>query len=87
MGQAARLGDSGSHKGKITSASPDVFINGKAVARKGDIYGCPIHGPNPLMNGLSPDILANDKFVAVQGMTTAMCGALIIEGSPDVFDN
>jgi uncharacterized Zn-binding protein involved in type VI secretion len=89
VGKAARLGDKSDHGGFIITASPDVLINDKGVAREGDLHQCPRpgHGIKPLNSGLSPNINANDKAVAVQGMTRAACGALIIEGSDDVSDN
>ena len=43
----ARVGDTGSHGGSITTGSNSIFVNSKPIARVGDIYNCPEHGPNP----------------------------------------
>ncbi|WP_145250017.1 PAAR domain-containing protein [Pseudomonas sp. SJZ131] len=40
----ARLGDPGSHGGKISTGSSPIFVNALPVALVGDTYSCPIHG-------------------------------------------
>ena len=85
MPKLARLGDPGSHGGAIITASPDTDHNTIPAARKTDIYGCPIHGPNPIIEG-SPDIFINNLNAARVGDATA-CGAVITDGSPDTFGN
>jgi uncharacterized Zn-binding protein involved in type VI secretion len=79
----ARLGDAGSHGGVITTASSTILVNGKRMARIGDTYGCPEHGPNPIVTGAS-HVFGQGQLVAHVGSKTA-CGATIIEGSPDTF--
>jgi uncharacterized Zn-binding protein involved in type VI secretion len=85
MAKAIRIGDPGSHGGSVTSGSPDVIVNGKAVARVGDTYACSIHGANPIATG-SADTFANGKAVARVGDITA-CGASLQAGSPDTEVN
>jgi len=85
MPDIIRIGDPGSHGGSVTTGSPDTFANGAKVARVGDTYSCPIHGPNPIATG-SPDTFANGQAVARVGDTTA-CGATLQAGSPDVEVN
>lgn len=85
MPKIIRVGDPGSHGGEVTTGSPDVFANNKQVARVGDTYNCPIHGPNEITSG-SPDVFANDQAVARVGDDTA-CGATLQDGSPDVEVN
>lgn len=85
MAKIIRLGDPGSHGGSVTTGSPDTFANGARVARVGDTYSCPIHGPNPITTG-SPDVTANGQAVARVGDTTS-CGATLGGGSPDTFAN
>lgn len=85
MPQVIRIGDPGSHGGAVSTGSPDTFADGLGVARVGDTYNCPIHGPNPIVTG-SPDIFANNRAVARVGDSTA-CGATLISGSPDVSAN
>ena len=82
MPQICRIGDSGSHGGTISTGSPNVFINGIAVARNGDIYNCAQHGPNALIAS-SNDVTANDIAVIKVG-DFATCGATMISGSPNV---
>ena len=79
----ARLGDAGSHGGVITTGSSKVFVNDKPMARVGDTYDCPKHGPNPIVTGAN-HVFGQGKPVAHVGSKTA-CGATIIEGSPDTF--
>lgn len=85
MPLVARLGDVGSHGGVITTGSADVLTNGLPTARMGDVYACPIHGPNLIITG-SPDVTVNSQPVARVGDQTA-CGATIITGSPDTLAN
>jgi uncharacterized Zn-binding protein involved in type VI secretion len=85
MPRVVRIGDSGSHGGVVTTGSPDTFANDREVARIGDTYGCPIHGPNPIVTG-SPDTFANSRAVARVGDATA-CGATLTTGSPDTYCN
>lgn len=85
MAEIARIGDAGSHGGSIVTGSDDVLTNGIGTARVGDIYDCPLHGPNPIVTG-SPDATANGQAVARVGDQTA-CGATIIAGSPDTLAN
>jgi uncharacterized Zn-binding protein involved in type VI secretion len=80
-----RVGDPGSHGGMVITGSPDVFANSKPVARLGDLYACPIHGINPIVTA-SPNTTANSKGVVRVGDLT-LCGATLIEGSPDTFCN
>jgi uncharacterized Zn-binding protein involved in type VI secretion len=79
------LGDTGSHGGLVSTASPNVLAQGRRVARVGDIYDCLEHGPNPIVSG-SPDTTANGQPIARVGDTTA-CGATLIGGAPDTLCN
>ena len=85
MPRIIRLGDTGSHGGSVTTASPDVWIDGARVARVGDTYNCPEHGPNSITSG-SPNVTANDQPIARVGDTTA-CGATLVGGAPATFCN
>lgn len=79
----ARMGDTGSHGGMILSGSPTTQANGRPIAHVQDIYGCPVHGPNPIITG-APNIFGGAREIAYVGSKTA-CGAIITQGSPDVF--
>jgi uncharacterized Zn-binding protein involved in type VI secretion len=80
----ARLGDTGTHGGAIITGSPNVWVNGRPVARVGDIYACPFHGLNPIIKG-SNRTWANQLELARIGDPTA-CGATIATGSENTFD-
>ena len=80
MPRVSRLGDPGSHGGVIVSASPTATADGKPIARVGDLYGCPRHGPNPITTG-SAGFPIEGKNCAHVGSQTA-CGAVITDGSP-----
>lgn len=85
MPKICRIGDPGSHGGAIATGSPDTYDEGKAVARIGDIYACPLHGPNPLVTG-SPDVFCNGRAVVRVG-DSAACGAVMVDGSPTAYAN
>jgi uncharacterized Zn-binding protein involved in type VI secretion len=83
----ARLGDTSSHGGTIISGSVTAFANGKPVARMGDMHVCPIpgHGVTPIVGGsmnTATDGRPNARFGDIAG-----CGAVIVSGSLNVFDN
>jgi uncharacterized Zn-binding protein involved in type VI secretion len=75
----ARLGDTGSHGGKIISGSDSIIVNDRPMARVGDIYACPTHGNNPIISGVTT-IFGEGMLVAHVGSLTA-CGAKITSGS------
>jgi uncharacterized Zn-binding protein involved in type VI secretion len=83
MSSVARQGDLHSHGGVIIGGSPDTYANGERVARQTDIAQCPIHGMVQIIGG-SSSVYANGLRVARQGDLLS-CGAVIIEGSPDVY--
>ena len=85
MPPVARLGDAGSHGGAISTGSPTGACDGRPIARVGDIYDCPIHGPNPIIGG-SPVYFRDGRAVARVGDPTE-CGAVIATGSPTHSDN
>ena len=79
----ARVGDAGSHGGSIVTGDLTIIVNDRPVARVGDIYMCPRHGPNPIITG-APSIFGSHLLISHVGCKTA-CGATIVEGSPDTF--
>ncbi|MEO1003553.1 MAG: PAAR domain-containing protein [Cyanobacteria bacterium J06638_7] len=79
----ARNGDVTSHGGVIASGSGDVIVNGRGIARVGDLHICPIHGPNAIVTG-DPDVISNNRHTARVGDLTA-CGAVIVSGSEDTL--
>lgn len=93
MPAAARKGDAGVVHCSgyvIAQGSPDVFVNGIPIARKGDTVTthllpggpCPSHAPP--IQGCSSTVFANGICVARVGDAVASCTS-IAQGSPDVF--
>ncbi len=79
MPNVIRLGDPTSHGGKVVSVSADHFtVDGKAVARVGDLCSCPIKGHDncKVAEGSSRHLI-DDKEVAYEGHKTT-CGASLI---------
>ncbi len=83
MPKIVRRGDPGSHGGEISEGAATVFAEKKAVARIGDIYDCPIHGPNEIVEG-SFTVFAEKKRVVRDG-DKAACGAAMISRVKSVF--
>jgi len=77
-----RLGDATSHGGKVSAASASAFVNGIAVARKGDACTCPIigHSSCVIAEG-DPMVLDGGMPVAFDGHKTS-CGATLMSSVP-----
>jgi uncharacterized Zn-binding protein involved in type VI secretion len=80
----ARLGDTGTHGGSITTAAANSYCEGAKIARQGDTYTCPIHGPNAIV-GHSNKLKCEGAFVARHGDATE-CGATLISGASKSLD-
>lgn len=85
MPGVARLGDTGSHGGAIVTGSPTGSCDGAPIARVGDTYACPIHGPNPIIEGSHHPYSLDGNPVSRLGDHTA-CGATITSASSDHTD-
>lgn len=83
MPRVCRLGDTSSHGGAVTSASPNVFVNSIAVARLNDTFSCPIHGAQTIVSA-SGTVFANNRGVARLGDAIS-CGAVLTSASPNVY--
>jgi len=83
----ARLGDLTSHGGVIVTGASRTLVNGKPVARMGDLHFCPIpwHGVTPIVSG-SASTYTEGKPNARVG-DCAGCGAVILTGSPNTLVN
>ena len=77
----ARIGDSSDHGGVIITCAAKTKVEGKLVARVGDLHSCPIpgHGVTPIVTG-SPRFKAEGQRVARSTSLTG-CGASIIGGA------
>ena len=80
-----RLGDAGTHGGSVVTSAKTVDAEGSLVARKGDLYACPIHGRNPITTA-SADVWVESKQVARHG-DKASCGASLISGAVKTWVN
>ncbi|WP_275374626.1 RHS repeat-associated core domain-containing protein [Xenorhabdus bovienii] len=74
-GIGAALGQYGSNKGTIVKGSPNVFFEGKPVARIGDPVMCSDHPPGVVAEG-AKTVFANGKGIARLGHRTS-CDANI----------
>ena len=74
-----RLGDTGSHGGSVVTSASRWRCEGAHIARQGDTYDCPIHGPNPITGG-SGRWQCEGAPIARDGDGTA-CGATLISGA------
>ena len=83
----ARLGDTSSHGGTVITGSVTTIVNGRPMARMGDMHVCPIpgHGVTPIVSG-SLDTATDGRPNARMG-DMAGCGAVIVTGSLNVGDN
>lgn len=74
------VGDKTTHGGTIISGSPTRKIQGKTVARVGDIILCPIHGKTKItiVSGRRPR--TDGKHTAHEG-AIASCGAKILKSN------
>lgn len=82
------VGDSGSHAGsRVISGSPNDSIDGRAIARKGDLVSCPQtypggrpHGENRIVGG-ADEYTLDGTPVALEGHSTE-CGCVLIGSLP-----
>lgn len=76
-----RLGDTSDHGGVVVSSASKYSFEGMLVARKGDMFSCPLpgHGVNPIVEG-SGKYSCEGQPIARQGDHTA-CGASLISGA------
>lgn len=79
----ARMGDISSHGGMIITGATRTIVNGRPVARMGDLHVCPIpgHGVTPVISG-SLDTMTERMPNARLG-DVAACGGVIVTGSLD----
>lgn len=70
------VGDTTTHGGEVVSGSSSDRIDGKAIARKGDLVNCPQHGINPIIEGDASCTL-DGRPVALEGHH-AECGCALV---------
>jgi uncharacterized Zn-binding protein involved in type VI secretion len=79
----ARVGDQCTHGAVIITGDQTRLVNGKAVARRGDLVSCPEHGINPIVSVVAGPVVTKGEPTARVG-SQAACGAVIITGSDNV---
>lgn len=74
-----RLGDTSDHGGEVITSAAKWRCKGPLIARKGDLFDCPLHGVNPIVEG-SAKWKCEGKEIARHGDKTE-CGASLISGA------
>lgn len=76
------IGDTTSHGGVVISGSPTTTVEGRPIARVGDMVTCPLCKPHvfPIVEG-SAMFTDNHMAVALHGHKTA-CGATLLGSMP-----
>lgn len=78
-------GDTSTHGGAVVTSASKTMAEGKLIARKTDILSCPLHGPQPIVEG-SPDTLCEGHEIARHG-DHAACGAALIASATKTVVN
>lgn len=77
------LGDKTDHGGTVLSGDPAATINGKPIARLGDMVDCPLcKGTFPILPG-TPQAHYKGRPVVLHGYRTG-CGATLIASQASV---
>jgi uncharacterized Zn-binding protein involved in type VI secretion len=80
----ALVGSATTHGGKIITGSAMDTIDGRAIARRGDLVDCPLHGVNPIIEG-DPATLLDGRPVALEGHR-AQCGCRLLAGDGGLIE-
>lgn len=75
----ATVGSRCTHGAIVITGEKIRTVNGKQVARLGDLVNCPEHGVNKIVSTLSGPLDTTQKKTAFVGSRTE-CGAVIITG-------
>jgi uncharacterized Zn-binding protein involved in type VI secretion len=70
-----RLGDPGSHGGSVCTSATKTYAESVLIARIGDTYCCPLHGPNPIITGCSKTYI--ESALCAYNGSMAACGATL----------
>lgn len=79
MPNDSRITDLGDHGPMLITGSHNFIDENKPSSRIGDIYDCPIHGPNLVITGSPKTIVNNRRNCRITSITE--CGAVIITGA------
>lgn len=75
-----RIGDNLSHGAVVITGESIRTVQGKKVARRGDLVSCPIHGVQPIISTISNPVKTTGPQTA-HIASRAACGAILITGS------
>ena len=67
------VGDVNSSNGPVISGSATDTIDGKPIARKGDLVDCPARYPDGRLRGINPIVEGDDSMI-VNGQPVALHG-------------
>ena len=74
----AVVGDTTTHGGRVVTGSEADTIDGRAIARMGDLVDCPLHGIQPIIEGDDTTLLEG-RPMALEGHRVA-CGCRLLAG-------
>lgn len=72
------VGDPTTHGGRVMTGSETDTIDGRAIARMGDLVDCPLHGVGPIIEGDTHTLLEG-RPMALEGHR-AECGCRLLAG-------
>lgn len=84
--KVTRIGDVGTHGAVVITGRDNHYVNGRQIARLGDIVNCPIHGINRIISTTASAVYTNGGQNSHIG-SLCECGAVIITGSDDMYDD
>ena len=70
------VGDTTTHGGRVVTGSETDTIDGRAIARQGDLVDCALHGVQPIIEGDDTTLLEG-RPVALEGHR-AECGCRLL---------
>ena len=79
MPRDARVTDICNHGPMIVTGAAKMVDENQNVSRVGDIYNCPIHGPNPIVSGADHYVVEHALNSRIGDVT--LCGAVIVTGA------
>jgi uncharacterized Zn-binding protein involved in type VI secretion len=79
-----RIGDKTSHGGEVKTGSASFLVDGKGVARLGDVVSCPLHPAETTIDSGSESYITDGRPTARDGDKTA-CGATLIASQASYF--
>lgn len=79
MPRDARITDLCTHGPMIITGAAQAIDENQPMSRIGDIYACPVHGPNPIVTGADHMVIEGSPNSRIGDVTA--CGAVICTGA------